>query len=323
MNALVPSLLPANLNSVGDMGSGETVLFAIVALVCVACGFGLLTAHRAVSAAVNMIAIMVSLAILYIANESPFLGITQMVVYTGAVMTLVLFVIMLVGVGGDEPVSAAGGAAGKGVIALLGVGLVAVLTAVVWRTAFPSAAGLQNGDSATPADLAGVLFGDHVVTMELTGFLLIIAALGALTLTHRERVRAKVTQQATMDDKMRAYASKGVHPGQKPMPGVYASTNTAAAPALEASGDAVEESIPRVLRVRGQGLSLADVSPEYAAAQREGRVRAREDTNPARSGMPAMPGAAAPAVVQPMAPAPAPAVEPAPAGESQEKEEEK
>ncbi|AMD86581.1 NADH dehydrogenase [Actinomyces radicidentis] len=318
MNVLVPSLLAANLNSVGDMGSGETVLFALVALLCVVCGFGLLTARRAVSAAVNMIAIMVGLAILYIANESPFLGITQMVVYTGAVMTLVLFVIMLVGVGGDEPVSA-----GKWGIALLGVGLVAVLSAVVWRTAFPSATGLKNGDSATPADLAGVLFGDHVVTMELTGFLLIIAALGALTLTHRQRVRAKVTQQSTMDDKMRAYASKGVHPGQKPMPGVYASTNTAAAPALEASGDAVEESVPRVLRVRGQGLSLAEVSPEYAAAQREGRVRAREDINPARSGMPAMPGAAAPAVAQPVAPESAPAVEAAPADDSQEKEEEK
>lgn len=323
MNALVPSLLGTNLNSVGEMGSGETVLFALVALLCVVCGFGLLAARRAVSAAVNMIAIMVGLAILYIANESPFLGITQMVVYTGAVMTLVLFVIMLVGVGGDEPVSAASGAGGKWVIALLGVGLVAVLSAVVWRTTFPSAAGLKNGDSATPADLAGVLFGDHVVTMELTGFLLIIAALGALTLTHRQRVRAKVTQQSTMDDKMRAYASKGVHPGQKPMPGVYASTNTAAAPALEASGDAVEESIPRVLRVRGQGLSLAEVSPEYAAAQREGRVRAREDINPARSGMPAMPGAAAPAVAQPVAPQSAPAVEAAPADESQEKEEEK
>ena len=138
--------------------------------------------------------------------------------------------------------------------------------------------------------------------MELTGLLLIIAAVGALALTHRERIRPRITQRATARAKMRAYAERGAHPGQKPMSGVFAATNTAAAPALDADGEAVEESVPRVLRVRGQGLELAEVSPESSAARAAGRNRA-DVVDVARSGMASMPGAAAPAVVQPLAPA--------------------
>lgn len=297
--------LPAALTSDGRLGLGEAIVFIVVALVTVACGIGVLTARRAVTAAINMIGIMISLAVLYIVNESPFMGITQVVVYTGAVMTLVLFVIMLVGVGGDEPVGAAGSVMRRPVLIILGLGLVGVLTAAVWRTALPSPAGLKDGAKAAPDLLAVTLYNDHVVTMELTAVLLIVAAVGALTLTHRQRIRPRLSQRRVAASKMQAYASKGAHPGQKPMPGVYASTNSAAAPALGADGRAVEESVPRVLRARGQGLDLSDVSPEMGLAQRSGRIVSRLDgggspRGTGRSGMPAMPGAAAPTVKQPL-----------------------
>ncbi|WP_172119848.1 NADH-quinone oxidoreductase subunit J [Actinomyces faecalis] len=322
--ATLTALLPATLTETGAVSTGETILFAVVALVTVVCGVGLLTAKRAVSAAVNMIAIMIALAVLYVANEAPFLGITQIVVYTGAVMTLVLFVVMLVGVGGDEPVGSAGSPTTKWVIALFGLGLAVLVGSAVWRSRLPDAVGLEQGQAAAPSDLATELFGQHVVAMELTGLLLIVAATGALTLTHRQRVRAKVTQRTTVEAKMRAYTEHGTHPGQKPMSGVYASTNTAAAPAVSASGETVEESVPRVLRARGQGLELAEVSPEYAAAQRAGRVRSREDADVALSGMPSMPGAAAPVVAQPVAAAALTAAgEKDGAAPAEEKEEEK
>ena len=302
--------VPTALTSDGRLGLGEAIVFGVVALVTVACGIGVLTAKRAVTAAINMIGIMISLAVLYIVNESPFMGITQVVVYTGAVMTLVLFVIMLVGVGGDEPVGAAGSVMRWPVLILLGLGLAGVLTAAVWRTVFPTPAGLGDGAKAAPDLLAVTLYNDHVVTMELTAILLIVAAVGALTLTHRQRIRARLSQRRIAANKMRDYASKGVHPGQKPMPGVYASTNSAAAPALGADGEAVEESVPRVLRARGQGLDLSDVSPEMGLAQRSGTIVSRQDSvggvgaigsrDTGRSGMPAMPGAAAPVVKQPV-----------------------
>ena len=298
------ALLPASLGTDGAVSTGETILFAVVALITVACGLGLLTARRAVSAAINMIGIMICLAVLYIASDAPFLGITQIVVYTGAVMTLVLFVIMMVGVGGEEPVATTGSPAGKWVVVALGVALAVLLAAVVWRSVLPVATDEDGGlltNPSAPSELALVLFGGHVVTMELTGVLLIIAAVGALTLTHRQRIRPRPTQRARMEARMRAFADEGAHPGQKPMPGVYAATNTAAAPALGADGAALEESVPRVLRVRDQDLELSEVSPEMGAAQRAGTITAREDAAVGLSGMPAMPGAAAPAVAQPVA----------------------
>ncbi|MDU0348575.1 NADH-quinone oxidoreductase subunit J [Actinomyces sp. MRS3W] len=318
MTALSSQLgaLPATLTADGTVSTGETILFAVVAVVMVICGIGLLTAKRAVVAAVNMIVIMIALAVAYIANEAPFLGITQIVVYTGAIMTLTLFVIMMVGVGGDEAVTAHSAAA-KWLVGLCGVALVAVFAVVMWRTDFPTAVGLAGGDDATPQSLAAVLFGDHVVTMELTAILLIVAAVGALTLTHRQRVRPRLSQRDRVDAKMQAYADSGAHPGQKPMPGVYAATNTAAAPALAASGEALEESVPRVLRVRGQDLELSEVSPEMDDAQRAGRITDREDATVGRSGMSAMPGAPAPTVTQPVAPSTG---EPAPADADAEAE---
>jgi len=305
----LPATLPATLNESGTVSTGETILFAVVSLITVVCGLGLLTAKRAVLAAANMIGIMICLAILYIAGGAPFLGITQIVVYTGAVMTLVLFVITRGGAGGGgggggEPVTAAGSPAGKWIVVALGAGLAVVLAAVVWRTVFPIATdddGQVLANPSDPSELAVVLFGDHVVIMELTGILLIIAAVGALTLTHRQRIRPRMTQRAQMEAKMRAFADRGLHPGQKPMPGVYAATNAAAAPALGAEGTALAESVPRVLRVREQDLELSEVSPEMGAAQRAGTITAREGATVGRSGMASMPGAAAPVVVQPVA----------------------
>ena len=142
--------VPTAVTQDGHLGLGEAIIFGVVALVTVACGIGVLTAKRAVNAAINMIGIMISLAVLYIVNESPFMGITQVVVYTGAVMTLVLFVIMLVGVGGDEPVGAAGTVMRRPVLILLGLGLAGALTAVVWRSTLPTPAGLKNGAKAAP-----------------------------------------------------------------------------------------------------------------------------------------------------------------------------
>ena len=144
------ALAPAALTQDGHLGLGEAIVFGVVALVTVACGIGVLTAKRAVNAAINMIGIMISLAVLYIVNESPFMGITQVVVYTGAVMTLVLFVIMLVGVGGDEPVGAAGTVMRRPVLLLLGLGLAGALTAVVWRSTLPTPAGLKDSAKAAP-----------------------------------------------------------------------------------------------------------------------------------------------------------------------------
>ncbi|WP_067779107.1 NADH-quinone oxidoreductase subunit J [Actinomyces vulturis] len=295
---LLPAATAAALGD--DMHIGEVILFAVVACVTLACGIGLLTAKRAVNAAVNMIMIMISLAILYIANSAPFLGIVQGVVYTGAVMTLVLFVIMLVGVGTDEKiVETVHGQ--KAIAVVLGLAMSALLIVAASKAAFPPAVGL-NTEESNPTVLAELLFSSHVVTMELTAILLITAAVGALTLTHRDRIRPRKSQLDVAKDKMIAYAESGVHPGQDTFSGVYAATNSAAAPALDAAGQPVEESVSRVLKVRGDDLDVSDLAPRLALAGREGEIEQVHRRQVPRSGMPAMPGSGAPVPYQPVAP---------------------
>jgi len=82
------------------MGStGEIILFACTAIVMVGCALGVLFFKKAAHSVICMVGVMLGLAVLYIANNAPFLGVAQIVVYTGAIMMLFLFVIMLIGIG--------------------------------------------------------------------------------------------------------------------------------------------------------------------------------------------------------------------------------
>ncbi|RRD43771.1 NADH-quinone oxidoreductase subunit J [Buchananella hordeovulneris] len=263
---------PMSLTVDGTLSGGETVLFAVAAPLIVIAALGVLLAKKPVHAAVAMIFVMVPLAFLYIAQEAPFVGAVQVVVYTGAVMMLFLFVIMLVGVGQTEtwrerlrfqlPLT---------VLAALGT-LGLLLAFIVRATKDLKPIGLTEANADTnPVALAHVLFGNHVAAMELTGTLLIVAAVGAMTLTHKHRHGPKQDLAATAAAKMRAYQERGVHLGQKPAPGVYARTNAATAPALAGTGEVVEESVPQVLRVRGQGQALAEVAPDVVAALAAGQ----------------------------------------------------
>ena len=86
-------------------GLGEQVTFWVLAPISVLAAMGLLFAKKAVHAALGMALVMINLGIFYIAQEADFLGIIQIFVYTGAVMMLFLFVLMLVGVdSSDSPV---------------------------------------------------------------------------------------------------------------------------------------------------------------------------------------------------------------------------
>src|SRR5699024_7411102 len=101
-----------------------------------------------VHATLCVVFVMVCLAVLYVAQEAPFLGIVQVVVYTGAVMMLFLFVIMLVGV--DASDSLVETIRGQRLVGwLLGLGLGAVLVGVLGRVAFPEGIGLEAANEVT------------------------------------------------------------------------------------------------------------------------------------------------------------------------------
>ncbi len=283
MNALL--LLPAALNPDGTVSAGEAVLFWIVAPLAVLGALALLFSRRAVYAAVAMIFVMIGLASLYVVQEATFLGVVQVVVYTGAIMMMFLFVLMLVGVDASESlIETIRGH--RWLAGLFGLGLVSGLGGIVLAAATGSPQGLEgaNADS-NPVGVARVLFAGYPFAMQLTGALLIIAAVSAITMTHRERLHAPVTQRAVADAKLAAWASRGARISGLPAPGVYATHNGADIPALAANGEPVAASVPRVLRVRGQQLDVDAVAPDV--------VTLRDRPTP-QSGLPNMPGEPAP-----------------------------
>nr|WP_245534632.1 NADH-quinone oxidoreductase subunit J [Sanguibacter keddieii] len=242
----------------------------------VVAALGLLFARKAVHATLCVVFVMVCLAVMYVALEAPFLGIVQIVVYTGAVMMLFLFVIMLVGV--DASDSLVETIRGQRLVGwLLGLGLGAVLVGVILRVSFPEGIGLEAANAETnPVAIARVLFGDFVFNLEVVGILLITAALAALTLTHKQRLTARVGQKERAD----ARVASGESLVPLPAPGVYAQRNAMDVPALDPQGRPIEASVSRVLRVRGQERQ-APVDGEIANQSEQGpRVSGSETQGP-------------------------------------------
>ena len=277
-----------------EISLGETILFGVVAVVMVTLTvFGLLVTRRAVYSAVCVIADMVCLAVLYTALEAPFMGVVQIAVYTGAILMMFLFVLMMIGV--DAADSTYETLRGQRVMAALGsLGFAAIAGGAVMDARTPGPVGLAKANEETnPTAIAKSIFTNHALTMELTGALLIVAAVGAMTLTHRQGVRKRLSQAELAEAKMAAYAQTGRHIGQKPPTGIYAESNSAAAPALTSGGEAVAESVPRILRIRGQAYTPSDVSPITAARAARGELDGRGREVP-RAQMPGMPGEEAP-----------------------------
>ena len=247
------------------MGGGEAVLFWVLAPVMVLGAVGLLFAKKAVHAALCMATVMVSLGVVYFAQQAPFLGSVQVFVYTGAVMMLFLFVLMLVGV--DSSDSLVETIKGQRVAAaLLGLGVAALLVGVLSRVTLPGVAGLDkvNADGNI-STLATLIFGTYVWAFEVTGALLITAALGAMVLAHRERLVPKPTQRELAERRIK----EGPVKAPLPAPGVFARHNAVDIPALLPDGTPSELSVSRVLTARGQMRPTEELSTEVGTTVAE------------------------------------------------------
>ena len=246
-------------------GNGEEVLFWVVAPLAVIAALGLVFARKAVHAALCMAWVMISLGIVYFAQQAPFLGAVQVFVYTGAVMMLFLFVLMLVGV--DSSDSLVETIKGQRAFALVfGAGLAVLVIAVIRDVTYPKAVGLKDVDTGgNITTLAGLIFGKYVWAFEVTSALLITAALGAMILAHRERLTPKPTQRELSIRRIREGAIKA----PLPAPGVFARHNAVDTPALLPDGTPSELSVSRVLTARGQLRDLRTVADDVAVIEAE------------------------------------------------------
>ncbi len=254
-------------------GLGEAVLFWIVAVMMVAGAFGVLLFRKAAYAALSMVVVMVGMAVLFFALGAPFNGAVQVIVYTGAILMLFLFVIMMIGLGAsDGYVDQRRGYIITAV--LFGLGLAALTISAVFAStvAGPGEFDQDPYSNVPVTSLAADLFQEHWMTIQVTAALLITAAVGAVLLTHSDQLGPKLNQRSVAKARMEAFARRRRHVGQLPPPGVYATSNAVDNPAISgASLDTVDDSIPRVLKLRGLDKPLHEVEPGVAEALRLAR----------------------------------------------------
>lgn len=259
--------------------TAEAVGFWLLAPIAVLAALGLLFAKKAVHAALGMAVVMVILGVFYIMQKADFLGIVQVFVYTGAVMMLFLFVLMLVGVDSSdsivETIRGQRWASFLLVIGLAGVLIFSIGQVVVDQQSVQ--AGMDklvasNAETGNVTGIAELIFGQYVWIFEVTSALLITAALGAMVLAHRERLSPKVTQAEWAARRVRE--NKNV--AGLPAPGVYARHNAVDTPALLPDGTPSDLSVSRVLVARDQVATadgFKDVERHIEREIEEGRTK--------------------------------------------------
>jgi NADH-quinone oxidoreductase subunit J len=167
----------------------ELVLFGILAVTSVAGAVTVIWARNPVHAAMGLLGTLFSLGVIYVVNLAHLVAAVQVIVYAGAVMTLFLFVIMLIGVDKAEDRSEALPLQRQLVIGLavitLGLGgALAFGSGFQWVPAANPGTPAPNG---TIEEVAGPLFTDWVLAFEATALLLTIAAAGAIALAYFKR----------------------------------------------------------------------------------------------------------------------------------------
>ena len=234
-------------------------VFWLLAPPMVLAALGMVVVRKAVHSAMLLAFVMIALAVLYADLDAPFLFAVQVIVYTGAILMLFLFVLMLVGVDASDSVVET--IRGQRLLAIvLGVLFGGLLAVAVAQAVTATVVGLEDANAqGNVQGLAQLLFGRYVFAFELTSVLLITAALGAMVLAHRERLVPKPTQRDLARARMQRYAETGEHPGQLPTPGVFARSNAVDTPALLPDGTSAQQSVSRSLRVRG---NVRRVKPE-------------------------------------------------------------
>jgi NADH-quinone oxidoreductase subunit J len=163
----------------------DWILFVGLTLVAVASALGLLLSKNAVYAALNLIINFVTVAIFYLTLGAPFIALTQVTVYAGAIMVLFLFVIMLLGA---ENLGAGGTLPWQRPLAFVlgGILLFEAAYAILTRVAGPAVPSQIPATYGSPAAIGELLFSVYLLPFEVISILLLAAMVGAIVLTRKQ-----------------------------------------------------------------------------------------------------------------------------------------
>lgn len=272
MNTLTMVLTPCTVAV--PMVTASHWAFWTLAPIMVLAALGMVVARKPVHSALFLAVIMISLAVQYASMQAPFLFVVQIIVYTGAILMLFLFVVMLVGVDTSESLAdTLRSHRVASTIAAIGIGVMLVVAVghavTVGNIGTDAAVGLERANAAhgdNVHSLAVLIFTQYVIPFEATSALLITAALGTMVLAHGERLHRKKGQPERMSDRMDAYLNDGAQLASHPAPGVYARSNEIGAPALLPDGTVAQASVSEALASRGGIIDAGELKAPTASA---------------------------------------------------------
>src|SRR4051812_15241625 len=240
----------------GQVPLGEAIAFWILGPIALAGGIGMVLFRNAIHSALSLVATMMSLGAFYLIEQGPFLGLVQIIVYTGAIMILFLFVLMLVGRdSSDSLVETLRGQ--RWAATLFGIGfalLIALSVGRAFKGEKPVNLDKPNAAGGNVNSIAELLFTKYLFAFELTSALLIVAAVGAMVLAHLEREGPRRSQKSFARERIRSG-----RPQPLPGPGVLSTGNAIGTPALLPDGTIAHESVM---------VGLEEFPPHRAAPRR-------------------------------------------------------
>lgn len=159
-------------------------LFFIFGGLCVAAALNLLLQRHPINSALSLIVVMTSLAVLYLLLGAEFLAAAQVIVYSGAIMVLFTFVIMLLNAGSEERTH---GSKAAYIVGFPGAAAILGVLAYIFLKQSDALGSMTLGEYlVTTHDLSRVLFKDLLLPFEVTSILILVAILGAVALARKE-----------------------------------------------------------------------------------------------------------------------------------------
>ena len=161
------------------------ILFILFAGLAIGCAVSMVAQRNPLYSAISLIGVFISLACLYVTLAAPFIAAVQVIVYAGAIMVLVVFVIMLLNVEQADP-----GPLRTRSLVPIAIGLAALLFAeavffIFFVHASPATPTRNISDVGLTSSIGASLFTSYLLPFEITAILLLMAIVGAMSLARR------------------------------------------------------------------------------------------------------------------------------------------
>ncbi|MGI8467861.1 MAG: NADH-quinone oxidoreductase subunit J family protein [Pyrinomonadaceae bacterium] len=159
-------------------------LFFLFAGLAIACAISLVYHKNPLYSAISLVGVLVSLACIYVTLAAPFIAAVQILIYAGAIMVLVVFVIMLLNLDEDKPLNRLRYLYAVG--SLLGIVLLAQTFFIFYAVhKMPNKSASANNTAGLTQNIGRAMFTQYLLPVEAVGVLLLMAIVGAVMLSRR------------------------------------------------------------------------------------------------------------------------------------------